>query len=88
MDIHNKTRVHWACRRGMRELDVLIMPFFDSEYDRLSDTDKQLFIKLLDCQDPQLFSWLMNQSIPEDAGLVRIVKLIQTRNLQRGPAAL
>ncbi|EIO4936544.1 succinate dehydrogenase assembly factor 2, partial [Salmonella enterica] len=27
MDIHNKARIHWACRRGMRELDISIMPF-------------------------------------------------------------
>ncbi|MVR45993.1 hypothetical protein FZ640_22725, partial [Salmonella enterica subsp. enterica serovar Bovismorbificans] len=24
MDIHNKARIHWACRRGMRELDISI----------------------------------------------------------------
>ncbi len=27
MDINNKARIHWACRRGMRELDISIMPF-------------------------------------------------------------
>ncbi|MDI6936201.1 succinate dehydrogenase assembly factor 2, partial [Serratia sp. Se-PFBMAAmG] len=26
MDIHDKARVQWACRRGMLELDVSIMP--------------------------------------------------------------
>ncbi|EIN6862707.1 succinate dehydrogenase assembly factor 2, partial [Escherichia coli] len=26
MDINNKARIHWACRRGMRELDISIMP--------------------------------------------------------------
>ena len=29
MDINNKARIHWACRRGMRELDISIMPFFE-----------------------------------------------------------
>ena len=24
MDINNKARIHWACRRGMRELDISI----------------------------------------------------------------
>lgn len=28
MDIHNKARIHWACRRGMRELDISIMSVF------------------------------------------------------------
>lgn len=42
MDINNKARIHWACRRGMRELDISIMPFFEYEYDTLSDDDKRL----------------------------------------------
>jgi antitoxin CptB len=41
MDINNKARIHWACRRGMRELDISIMPFFEHEYDTLSDDDKR-----------------------------------------------
>jgi hypothetical protein len=40
MDINNKARIHWACRRGMRELDISIMPF-EHEYDSLSDDDKR-----------------------------------------------
>ena len=47
MDINNKARIHWACRRGMRELDISIMPFFEYEYDSLSDDDKRLFVRLL-----------------------------------------
>ena len=48
MDINNKARIHWACRRGMRELDISIMPFFEYEYDSLSDDDKRLFVRLLE----------------------------------------
>ena len=61
MDINNKARIHWACRRGMRELDISIMPFFEHEYDSLSDDEKRIFIRLLECDDPDLFNWLMNQ---------------------------
>ncbi|MDI8106982.1 succinate dehydrogenase assembly factor 2, partial [Salmonella enterica subsp. enterica serovar Anatum] len=42
MDIHNKARIHWACRRGMRELDISIMPFFEHEYDSLSAPQTEL----------------------------------------------
>ncbi|MDU6451517.1 MAG: FAD assembly factor SdhE [Enterobacter hormaechei] len=74
MDINNKARIHWACRRGMRELDISIMPFFEYEYDSLSDDDKRLFVRLLESDDPDLFNWL--------------VQLIQTRNQERGPVAI
>lgn len=88
IDINNLARVHWACRRGMRELDVLIMPFFEEEYGCLSMSDKHSFVALLEHQDPQLFRWLMNQSVPEEQNLARMVKLIQMRNQQRGPSTL
>ena len=28
MDKHNKLRIEWDCRRGMLELDKIIMPFY------------------------------------------------------------
>ncbi|QZN96535.1 FAD assembly factor SdhE [Symbiopectobacterium purcellii] len=88
MDIDNKARIHWACRRGMRELDIAIMPFFEHEYDVLNDDDKRAFVRLLQCDDPDLFNWLMNHGEPEDGEPKRMISLIQTRNKDRGPVAL
>ena len=88
LDINNRSRVHWACRRGMRELDISIMPFFEYEYDSLSDADKEVFVRLLTCDDPDLFNWLMNHGEPKDSELQRMVALIQTRNKARGPVAM
>jgi len=88
LDINNRSRIQWACRRGMRELDIAILPFFEYEYDALSDTDKQLFARLLTCDDPDLFNWLMNYGEPKDLELQRMVTLIQTRNKARGPVAM
>ena len=64
----------------MRELDISIMPFFENEYDTLSDDDKRLFVRLLECADPDLFNWLMNHGRPDDEDLYYMVKLIQERN--------
>ncbi|MBW7982917.1 FAD assembly factor SdhE [Enterobacillus tribolii] len=88
MDIDNKARIHWACRRGMRELDVSIMPFFEHDYDSLSDEEKRVFVRLLECDDPDLFNWLMNHGAPQDEDMKRMIALIQTRNQARGPLAL
>ncbi|TKI03791.1 FAD assembly factor SdhE [Martelella alba] len=88
MDIDNKARVHWACRRGMRELDIALMPFFEHDFDSLDGEDKALFVRLLQCDDPDLFNWLMNHGEPQDSGLQKMIRLIQTRNKARGPLAL
>ena len=76
---NNKARLKWACRRGMLELDVLFMPFVDEAYDDLSDDDKQLFERLLECQDPELFAWFMGHEECEDQELNRMVQFILNR---------
>lgn len=80
MDIHNKARIHWACRRGMRELDISIMPFFEHEYDSLSDEEKRIFVRLLQSDDPDLFNWLMNHGKPADAELEQMVRHSDTES--------
>ncbi|EAR07238.1 hypothetical protein MED297_00195 [Reinekea sp. MED297] len=44
----------------MLELDVIIMPFFEERFDELSEQQQQDFINLLTCDDPDLFTWVMN----------------------------
>lgn len=81
--IHQLPRLKWACRRGMLELDVLLGNFLEERYAELSETDKQLFINLLECTDPELFSWLMGKAEAPDAGLARMTELIRTHAKSR-----
>ncbi|XQW84312.1 succinate dehydrogenase assembly factor 2 [Thalassotalea piscium] len=74
-----KARLKWACRRGMLELDVLLMPFVDEAYDQLSETDKFTFERLLTCQDPELFAWFMGHETCEDSKLNDMVQFILGR---------
>ncbi|UDG79977.1 FAD assembly factor SdhE [Candidatus Steffania adelgidicola] len=83
MDIANKSRIYWACRRGMRELDITIMPFFEKDFDSLDNQNKQRFVRLLEFDDPDLFDWLINQSHPEDDDLCHIISIIQEKNKTR-----
>lgn len=57
--INNITKLQWACRRGMLELDVLLRNFLDERYASLSIEQKKSFIELLSCTDVELFAWLM-----------------------------
>lgn len=55
MDKYNKLRIEWDCRRGMLELDKIIMPFYKAHFDQLTDDKKDIFIRLLAATDLQLF---------------------------------
>jgi antitoxin CptB len=79
--IHHIARIQWACRRGMLELDVLLGDFLENGYLNLADEDKWLFIRLLECPDPQLFAWLMGAEDPVDQDLYKIVNIIKCHRI-------
>ena len=72
-------RLFWHSRRGMLELDVLLVPFSRDIYATLSDEDKVCYNELLACEDADLFVWFMRQEVPEDKQLAAMVDLIIER---------
>jgi len=73
------SRLLWACRRGMLELDVLFMPFAKEAYSDLSQQHKLSFQRLLTCEDPELFAWFMGHKACPDPQLSEIVDVILKR---------
>lgn len=78
-----KARIKWACRRGMLELDVVIMPFFEECFDDLTDQEQQEFVSLLECDDPDLFTWIMGHGRSEHLGHAKLVDRIVAHNLSK-----
>ncbi|NAW67539.1 succinate dehydrogenase assembly factor 2 [Photobacterium halotolerans] len=76
----DKARIRWACRRGMLELDVIIMPFFEECFDDLSPQDRQDFVSLLTCDDPDLFNWLMEHGRSTNPAHAAMVDKIVAHN--------
>ena len=77
MEKYNKLRIEWDCRRGMLELDKIIMPFYLKHFDELTDDKKDIFIRLLASTDLQLFSWFFNRVKSQDVELQMMVEYIQ-----------
>lgn len=72
-------RLRWQCRRGIKEVEVLLLPFFEERYVGLSDDDKRLFEKLLEQHDVEMFEWFTHRSKPEAPDLARIVSMVLDR---------
>lgn len=66
MNIDELSRIHWACRRGMLELDQLLESYFLTSYSRLSEQEQQHFVDLLGSADQDLFRWLLGDIEPEN----------------------
>ena len=72
-------RLWWHRRRGMLELDVLLLPFLEEAYRDLDPEDQERYRKLLSCEDTDMFEWFMQRSKPQDPDLQRIVEIILNR---------
>lgn len=75
----NKNQLFWASRRGMLELDLILLPFVEKAYPQLSDNDKRSFESLLECEDQDLLAWLLRGEHPSDEAIQKIVQLVRSR---------
>ncbi len=70
-------RLVWHSRRGMLEIDVMLMPFTKHFYQNLPAADQTAYRQLLDCEDQDIWEWLRGFELPEDPELARIVLRIR-----------
>jgi antitoxin CptB len=76
-------RICWASRRGMLELDLMLVPFVENQFQQLSDIDQQRYVRLLEGEDTDLFSWFLARQKPDDPELASIVDQIITYSRAR-----
>lgn len=72
-------RLRWQCRRGLKELDVLLEPFMEEHYRDISVEEQELFRRLLAEEDVDLLSWFMQYTVPDAPELERIVHVVLRR---------
>lgn len=72
-------RLRWRSRRGMLELDLLLLPYFDEVYRELDEEQQKLFQRLLDQDDPDLWLWFSRKGKSEDEELQNMVEVILAR---------
>lgn len=77
-----KSRILWRCRRGIKEMDIVLQDFIKDSYDELNNENKSAFSKLLEEQDLDILNWILGKDKPEDATLIEIIKKIRSsRNI-------
>lgn len=70
-------RTYWHSRRGMLELDLILLPFVTTHYPNLDATDRASYQRLLREEDQSLFLWLLERETAPDAELARMVAKIR-----------
>jgi len=71
------SRLRWACRRGMLELDVLLGNFLEEVYTNLEKEDQHIFVRLLSENDQDLFMWLTGKELSTGPEFILMVEKIR-----------
>lgn len=71
------SRLRWSCRRGMLELDVLLGNFLEEAYLGLTDNEQEIFVRLLESNDQDLFMWLTGKETPNLPEFIMMIEKIR-----------
>jgi antitoxin CptB len=78
-------QLRWRSRRGLLELELLLLPFARDRLASVSAAERQSYERLLACEDLDIYDWLQQRAEPADASLVPIVELIRAHQRAGGP---
>jgi len=70
-------RLRWRCRRGMKELDVLLERWLGRHAGAAEPHEIQCFEALLDLQDPQLARYLLAGDPHPDSAIAALIERIR-----------
>ena len=77
-------QLRWRCRRGMRELDVLLERYLKERYPSAPAAEQQAFVALLEAPDPQLFAYVVQREVPEDPDWAHVIAILRSPHAKQG----
>ena len=77
-----KKKILWQCRRGLWELDQILLPFVENDFEHLIEEDQLLFQKLLQYEDIELFDIFVNKIQPIDNEFRDLTVLIIDKHMK------
>ena len=77
-------QLRWRSRRGLLELELLLLPFAADCLDGLSAQQLQDYERLLGCEDLDIYDWLQGRSEAPDPSLRDIVRRVSEHQAAGG----
>jgi antitoxin CptB len=74
------SKLRWRCRRGMRELDVVLVRYLEHSYPDAGAARRLAFQQLLELPDPDLFDLLRGRTQASTPDMEAIVAELRRPN--------
>jgi len=72
-----KSKLRWRCRRGTRELDLLLTRFLAQRFDHARPPIQHAFAELLEQQDPLIADWIWGRAPLPEGDLGEVIEMIR-----------
>ena len=69
-------RLRWLCRRGMKELDLLLSNYLEQRYPDAPTAEKQAFKLILQMPDPELYDLILRRSESDDKDIAAVIQIL------------
>jgi antitoxin CptB len=69
-------RLVWRCRRGMKELDLVLMRYLRERWATAAADERAQFERILELPDPTLAAYLMGRETPPDPRMQEVLALL------------
>ena len=67
----------WRCRRGMKEVEVILVRYLEQHYIQASAKEQQAFVTLLELPDVEIYAYLVGQQFPTETEQLALVAKIR-----------
>jgi len=76
--MNDVAKLVWHCRRGMRELDLLLVSYCEKCYTTAGAVEQQTFVQLLDLPDDLIYDYLFGEKQPDTTEMATLINQIKT----------
>lgn len=80
--MENLKKLHWKCRRGMKEMDILFEHYLYEHYQKTDEVHQQAFEAMCDMQDPTIADYLFERSQPEQVAVQDIIIIMRAYSIK------
>lgn len=80
-----KSRLLWRCRRGVKEMDLLLERFLERCYPELNEHEQRAFEAFLEETDPDILAWIMGRAEPDSPVYRKFIGLLRQINAAPPP---
>jgi antitoxin CptB len=71
-------KLRWRCRRGMKELDFLLLRYLRNHFAVCASDERSAFAEFLELPDPDIARYLIAGDVPEDPRLATLCRAMHT----------